>query len=76
MLAAIGFSCIAVGGLWLLGVRWACLLFVPDLWVCKKLLGIELGPYYRKTEGVLAVCLGLFLLWFHWHVSSGRFFLG
>ena len=58
----LGVLFLAVGAGLLVGDKRASYILFPEAWLWKNIVGIEVGPLYRKTQGVFFVITGIVLL--------------
>ena len=58
----VGFVSLVFGVGLLIGFRPFCYLLVPEAALWHKLFGIKVTPMYRKTVGVMVICLSAAVL--------------
>jgi len=60
----IGILFVVAGGGLLSGNKIACYVLWPEAFLWKTILKIEVGPYYRKAQGVCLLLAGFLALFF------------
>ena len=62
MIYIIGIVFVITGAALIAGNKQASYVLLPEAWLWKNILGIEVGPLYRKTQALCLVIAGLLLL--------------